>query len=652
MSAFSKSVLTILLLSILIYIPKHALSEEKTAHITAVVLDVTYQLKPDGKWIKAEVGTQLPIGSRVRTARRSKCEVKFPGGSMVRLAPRGELLVSAVTGESNRVKLVSGQVLVNAIKGSALDVEGYKATVAVQGTWVLFDGETSSVWDGQVELQTSSGKMKLGDREKASVSASQIRLVTSEDVPTGSVTALIEKEDLVLTLNTSGEFGFMSAEVYAARKAPDTETFNTFPHKQSDIKGSQSVTFRIPTAELGEPLDSPIYIAVHASLANSLQGGKEQSTWAEGTPFGTENGMYFTPDAVALSKANPLNFATGTPASWWQGLRPGVNTRTTPGTSVGAEIRDEQLSLPVPPFGNPGRLDVIVRSLPMNSFTSQAVAAPSSTQSSSGFPTGTAAFGKTFFEPRSQVDVFGMTGPGSTFGGLRARANSVTDSMYFEIGYTGTATTDSESSGSISEAFMVLRAGDIDFTGGRQRYLNGIANNNTLGSLFSFTSLDGIRAHYDYGKLGIDAAWVDSMNTGILEPDEIGGWLGRLSCPIGAAQMGVTVFDQRHADFGSSVDLSVPVFPGALDVYGEIGQDSRNRKLATAGIYLPGLYQRSGTDIFLEYAYREGFSKSYSALITQRLGVDWTGVLAIRKTSDSDYEAALGFVKRFGKLSD
>ncbi|MCD6361428.1 MAG: hypothetical protein J7M38_11280, partial [Armatimonadetes bacterium] len=52
----------------------------QNAKITAVLMDVTHRVGANGAWVKSTVGAQLPPGSRVRTGRRSKCEIKFPSG--------------------------------------------------------------------------------------------------------------------------------------------------------------------------------------------------------------------------------------------------------------------------------------------------------------------------------------------------------------------------------------------------------------------------------------------------------------------------------------------------------------------------------------------------------------------------------------------
>jgi len=153
-----------------------------TAKITAIVLNVTHCPPGQDSFVKSQVGTQLSVGSYVRTGRRSKCEIKFPNGTIVRMAPRSELIIKSVT--SRQVKLLSGQVLANVVKGSGAQVEGAVATAAVRGTQMLFQGPTApgvypprereqvSVWDGEAIFSTDVGSATVGHQQRSGVGPS------------------------------------------------------------------------------------------------------------------------------------------------------------------------------------------------------------------------------------------------------------------------------------------------------------------------------------------------------------------------------------------------------------------------------------------------------------------------------------------------
>ena len=145
------------------------------AKITALVLDVTHRIGASGVWQPSKVGTSLPAGSRVRTAKRSKCEIQFPDGSRVRVGPRSDLVISDPA--TNKVKVVTGQVLAHIVTGTGAQIQGASATAAIRGTWVLFQGPTapgvhprricdsSSAWFGTSQFTNPQGTITMGHRQ-------------------------------------------------------------------------------------------------------------------------------------------------------------------------------------------------------------------------------------------------------------------------------------------------------------------------------------------------------------------------------------------------------------------------------------------------------------------------------------------------------
>ncbi len=172
-----------------------------TAKITAIVLHVTHRPAGQDSFVKSQVGTQLATGSHVRTGRRSKCEIEFPNGTVVRMAPRSELIIKSVTGR--QVKLLSGQVLANVVKGSGAQVEGAVATAAVRGTQMLFQGpsapgvypprewEQISVWDGEAVFSTDVGSITIGDQQQSKIDPSGAPGPPSPTWPSGFPTGAL-----------------------------------------------------------------------------------------------------------------------------------------------------------------------------------------------------------------------------------------------------------------------------------------------------------------------------------------------------------------------------------------------------------------------------------------------------------------------------
>ena len=515
--------------------------------ITAIVLNVTHRLGAEGQFAKSKVGTELPANSRVRTGPRSKCELKFPSGTVVRMAPRSDVVITSVT--DRKVKLVSGQVLANVVKGTGAQIEGAVATAAVRGTMLLFTGppapggiEELTVWHGQAEFSTPAGSIVLGHQQTAGAG------------PTGP-----------------------------------------------------------PTPPL------------------------------PGLPF---------------------SFPTGTPTPWWFGVKPGTNVQSTPGTTVGTEFKQEktssgQLEITKKTIDKPtsASLEVVVESASATAATNSSgaaglmllAAAPGAFGALDTQP-GT-AFGRRFYGPRSPLDVFGLVYTGGSFAGARARASGIWgDNLYLELGGQTVTEFGGDWHTTLSEGFGLWRHDWGDLTVGRQYYLQGPVNNSTLGSLFSYTSFDGVLLHCEGADLSADLAWVDSYDRDIVKRGEGIGALGRLGGALLAGQVGVNYFHESGQGTGVSVDIAYPLVPGQLDVYAEFGDDPWGQHLATWGAYFPSLYQTAGLDLFIEHAERNGYDAMWSVTAYQEMRRGWTGVFSGRRIQGDDWEAGVGAFKRFGSL--
>jgi hypothetical protein len=153
-------------------------AEAAVATISGTVLQVTHRVGASGSWQKSKVGATLPAGSRVRTGKRSACEIKFPDGSRVRMGPRSDLVITDPAGK--QVKVVAGQVFANIVRGSGgAQIQGARATASVKGTWVLFLGPTMegdypardfdsmAAWEGELEVTTPEGTENLAPGQQS-----------------------------------------------------------------------------------------------------------------------------------------------------------------------------------------------------------------------------------------------------------------------------------------------------------------------------------------------------------------------------------------------------------------------------------------------------------------------------------------------------
>lgn len=522
-------------------------AEAANAKIVAVTLKVTHRVGAGGAWQISRVGSSLPAGSRVRTAKRSKCEIKFPDGSRVRMGPRSDLVITDP--DTKQLQVVTGQVFAHIISGTGAQIQGATATAAIRGTWVLFQGPTApGVFPPQDfdSLQTWFGSCQFGNAQ-----------------------------------------------------------------------GTQTV------------------------------GNGQQS--------GAPGGQGASPPGSAF----PWVFGTGSLYPWWYHWRSGVQTSATPGTGAGTQFKNQNIMGRIqtvqfvqgPVTG--GSVDVVVESS----------LSPSPAACSSSLPLSMLALsslsqvnletrlGKSFYKSPGQVELVNMLYGGGSLSGGRVAVAGLYDHLYGEIGLQALTDYQGNWDTSISDLFLVDRMGNTDIVLGRQRYLEGPVNNSRLGSLFGALHFDGISLQHQGDPWSLSAAWVNDFEAWGNPPPHSGGELLRVSAPLLRGEVGFNTLNQRHEAWGFSTDLSLPVAPGYLDLYTELGCDPQGRHLRTFGAYFPELYQSAGVDLFVEYASRQGFPITWSALAYGEAGHGWTGLVGARRQQGQGWEFSLGAVKRFGSLS-
>ncbi|HCU36479.1 MAG TPA: hypothetical protein DGT21_13820, partial [Armatimonadetes bacterium] len=135
-----------------------AAAQAPTARITALVLSVQHRVGATGEWTASKVGTLLPAGSRVRTDGRSKAEIKFPDGSIVRMGPRSDLVIQAVTDKQMQLKY--GTLWGKFISGEGARIQGGSAVAAIKGT--TLDYSTTPNQDGTYTDECTVYQSDLG----------------------------------------------------------------------------------------------------------------------------------------------------------------------------------------------------------------------------------------------------------------------------------------------------------------------------------------------------------------------------------------------------------------------------------------------------------------------------------------------------------
>ncbi len=551
-------------------------AEAQKAKITAIVLDVTHRVGAEGVWVKSSVGAQIPANSRVRTGRRSKCQITFADGSIIRMGERSDLVIKQAT----NVELSHGKLYAKIVAGTLATVKGATGVAAVKGTELEYIG--------------------------------------------------IKEDDLELPPNQRHEI----LRVYAGEVL------------FSNDSGPQRLT---------------------AGMVSQILG-----TQGPAVPVSTP----------------PAQFPGGQRQQWWGGVRPGVQVSATPGTAAGAELAEQQRTMreveaAVIPPPEEGSVEVVVTSLgaepkrgpaghtrqsrarwsapdygdfpgvernnalasatlPLGSFAFDAYADAATGQLEGG----PEVLGKQFFGPRLGVDMFGFWAEGAAMVGALGCTSAVWDDVYLQA--SGLVSTKFHGrTTKFMETYAAMRPDWGEIVLGRQRFLDGPINNTAVGSLLTFDVADALRADYQHSdRLKLTGAYLEDFSP--LLADDTSGVLLRAEHSIWGGALGGTWLHQSGGgQDGWTLDLALPAVPDSVDAYLQFGEDPMGRELGTVGVYFPGIYRKSGVDIFIERAWRDNLPTVTSVRAYRPMG-NFDTVLMLQKQSGGDTVVGIGAVLHSG----
>ncbi len=228
--------------------------------------------------------------------------------------------------------------------------------------------------------------------------------------------------------------------------------------------------------------------------------------------------------------------------------------------------------------------------------------------------------------------------------------SAIYENFYGEIGIEALTDFEGDDDVRISDLYVINRYTNLDLKAGRQPYLKGPVNNTGLGSLFSEIYFDGVAVEAMVSDCNVMLAWLEEYEQWRSPPVESSGFFGRVDTVYDGGVFGLNLLEDDDG-WGWSVDGSVPLVPGTLDLYLEVGQDTLDRPLVTAGAYFPEVYETSNIDLFVEFADREDYQNLLSAVAYWEADDGWTGIGSVRHLQESDMEFTLGIARRVGSLS-
>ncbi|MHB9024470.1 MAG: FecR family protein [Armatimonadota bacterium] len=605
---------------------------------------------PPGKSVYAKQGQNVLNGQKISTLKRSRAEIKFLDGSIIRINERTDLLLRDVTA-MKRIRLDRGAVWVQVAKDSNTTVETPTATATAKGTifivMVLANGATRViVFDSAVEV-TSEG-------ETTTVQAGQ-----SLDTTGGGLGSLIKIPGF--TPSTSDSPGTGSAADTSGWWGKPSMGDGTISSPGSDDLGD------VRDSPLGEPppAGSPWFIADSQTRATFLNYVQDEfapsiSGWLNTNPGSTLDDYVASYGNLSINWYEP----SGGAMTFMTGL--GVNTVSDliaatlanggtiyiyiDGGEVIGQIRQRSMyraGAVRAPVGTP-ELALIDRTETSLSILAVGLGLSLLADSANLHAT-PPEFGGMLFGFINEDDFLGGRG---ILHGKIGRTEYALESNVLRVFNSPLSDAWESRLDSVAVVKHPL-AEDWTIFAGRDRFYAGPVFQNRMNTQLISNRYSGVGIETDRKRWALQAAWLYDSN-----PELTGAQRGALASLLyragggvfGAHLLEATKITPGH---GRTASFSYPLFPHKLDIYGEVGISVDDAPVQTYGIYFPEIYQRHDIDLFLEYGTHKGVGQAYSIVgckkITDAFEARlYTDVIRRAFTAEDEIKVGAGLIWRFG----
>lgn len=517
-----------------------------------------------GNWQQVGVGAGLGVGDALRTGKRSKADVKFGDGSLLRLGQLSSMEIRT----TRTVNMLSGQLLYAALHPARVLAGAGEAEI--KGSVALITRND----DGSTEFTLYSGTMNVITPRQ------QVALPPGfwvEARPDGTLGPL----------RFATPFGFAGSA--GARGAPGSTGGNdlTEPPIDGPYVGSD-INVRVRTTPERLTLDqntnqtiahSDPEIGASNPFGNSPQQG-------DGSPFPVPFPTPPQPVPTSFPPVASMHRSSSAVRVADSGADPIVGGIPAPDEGV-LTSQQNLSSLDLEAALN--HIDMTNRDL--GAITGGDVALVAALQDEGGQAWG-ARLHTFSSKGRWFLDLAAVP--------LRLRFHTP----------TGPTT---QNASAISSAFIAYREERGEVQIGRQRFMQGPTQATLFGSLVRQGGrevMDAVRISPNLGRRQrLEIAYLyDSFvrNLPYRAPTGQRGYYARYARQQRFANIGVNVLGYNSAPVptttGITADFAVPLLHDKLELYGEFGRDPFRRQLRTVGLNLPWLYERTDLDVYLEYA--------------------------------------------------
>ncbi|MGC4044219.1 MAG: hypothetical protein QM758_10510 [Armatimonas sp.] len=253
----------------------------------------------------------------------------------------------------------------------------------------------------------------------------------------------------------------------------------------------------------------------------------------------------------------------------------------------------------------------------------------------------------TWSAPRARAAAYGFLSDPQAFG-LRAELIGAAGKTSYHIegnslSLTGGDQTPSQTD-ALSQAVVEreLSGGMTVFAGRRRFYSGPLLQDHSLTQLLA-DRYTGVGVRQRAGKSVAEVAFLSDAN-----PNRRGsqsGALASLTTRSGGGLFSVQVLNAaKVTGGGTGVSFAISQPMGAFDGYGEVGQSVEGRTVATVGVYLSSLFQKTGVDAWVEAGTNPGYADTLSLGVAKTVNdLTWRAFGTLNKPKGLGQNGKWGF---------
>ena len=535
----------------------------------------------EANWLSAGVGANLGGADRFRTGKRSKADLKFRDGSLVRF---GQLSYLEMRG-AKQMKLTRGQLLFVALKPGR--VLAGAAAAAIKGSVALIQYKNYKNSEGRqtqvAEFYLYNGAMDIITALKTiSLSPGQMATV----FPNGSI-----------EIGTAPPLQYFGGE-----KNPD---ILTKPNSLAFAGSPGQKDWRDDPERIERDHDFPAYF--NSDNFGDVEGDSFPAPPLPPVVFQETPRLF--PGSPVLQAASTLD--NGQPSTGaLQTQSPLLFSETTKfGSGVRLARADDDA-----PSDARSTLEIVDAAVEEGEFDLDAGAAYKHL--------GEAELddGHQFGGDASLLAAAASSGAyayGARLHGFAARDKWFLDGAYTPLGvraqFDENGGKRTRNFSAVSDLSLTYSDGWGEAQIGRQRFLSGPTQATIYGSLVRAGGREIMDAARISPRIGdnysLEMAYLYDAFPRKL-PYRISGnqsgFYGRLATYQSFGNFGLNVLKYSDSEVddttGATVDFSLPIVRDKVEFYGEVGRDPFRRRLTTFGLLLPFVYEKTGWDVYLETA--------------------------------------------------